>query len=304
MDVFGAANRSWGSTHGALLRPFNIGTWLAFGFVSFLASLIDPSGGYSGRPGMPGGGGGGRGGGAGAPMPDLGEGLHGLREHSELLVMLGITALVVGAVVGLALMWVGCRGLMIAYRSVSLGHVAIGEGWRETRAPANALFRTYALFSVLSFVVIVPLAVLAVFRGLSLYDEGERDIAIYATALVPHLIVMSVAGVLAMLVGFVLRNFIAPYLLFFRCTAREAWGRFFTVLRAHPGAVIVFLFARAVLAIVIGIFSTIVSTCTCCIGGLPVLHQSLLAPVYFFDRAFTLHALATLDDEHAGLAPA
>lgn len=304
MDVFGAINRSWNTSKGALFAPFNVGTWLAFGFVSFLASLIDPSGG-TGRLNLPGGGGGRptTPTGPGAPPADFDELVRWLHEHADLLVTLGALALVTAIVVGLVFVWLGCRGLMIAYRSVALGHVAIGEGWRETRAPANALFWTYAIFSAVSFVLMVPLAILAFVRALALYEGGERDAGVYFTALAPHAVVLGVGALLGLLVGFVLRCFIAPYLLFFRCTAGEAWSRFFSVLRAHTGGVLLFVVARAILATVIGVLSAIVSTCTCCVGGLPVLHQTILAPVYFFDRAFTLHALASIDQEHALLAP-
>lgn len=59
--------------------------------------------------------------------------------------------------------------------------------------------------------------------------------------------------------------------------------------------------ARVVLGFAMGIVSTAAVFLTRCLGGLPVVHQTLLAPLYFFDRSFTLHVLASIGGEYAGM---
>lgn len=302
MDLFGAAQRSWNSAARALVRPFDLGAWLAFGFVSFLASLVDPGLGFSGRgPNLPGTSP--PGGRPSAPLPDLDEPLRALSEHSDTILVAGALVLVATLAAGALAAWIGCRGLMIAYRSAHQGRVAIGEGWRETRAPANALFRLHLALSLVGLLVMLPVLGLAAARLWGEWEAGERDAAALVASLAPHMVLAGVVALAGATAAFVLRTFIAPYLLFFRCTSGEAWSRFASLLRARPGAVLGLLVARAALSVALGAISTLVSTVTCCVGGLPVLHQTILAPVCFFDRAFTLHALASIDDEHALLAP-
>lgn len=303
MDVSGAVSRAITRSQRVMFRPFNIGVWFTFGFVFFLTSLIDPIGGYSGRlelpdfstrpsttPTLP-------------EIPAIPEIPPELARHAT-AILAGIAAAgVVAVVLGIVAVWIGCRGLMMSYRSVAMGFVAIGESWRETAKPANRLFRFYLLFSAISLVLIVPLLALGVMSVIGLHQNGERNPSAFLAAVVPHFVVLGVLGLAAALIAFATRNFIAPFLLFFPCTVREAWSRFFRVLRANPAGVLVFVLLRTVLAILVGVFSSIVAACTCCIGGLPVLHQTALAPLLFFDRALTLHVLASLGPEYAMLAP-
>jgi hypothetical protein len=300
MDVTGAVSRALARSQRVLFRPFNIGLWFAFGFVFFLASLIDPIGGYSGRFELPD-----FSHGPSAPktLPDLPDIPPEIAQHqATILVALSIAGLI-GLAVGVVVTWVGCRGLMMSYRSVSMGFVAIGESWRETAKAANALFRFSLLLGGVLLLVSIPLVALAVTGVMGLYESGERSVSPFLLAVVPHLVVLGVLGLFAALVSFVTRTFIAPFLLFFPCTVREAWARFFRVLRSDPIGVVLFIVLRTVLAILVGVFSSIVATCTCCVGGLPVLHQTVLAPILFFDRAFTLHTLASIGPEYAMMAP-
>jgi hypothetical protein len=52
--------------------------------------------------------------------------------------------------------------------------------------------------------------------------------------------------------------------------------------------------AYGVLAALLGMVLGVV---TCCIGLLPIVHQTLMAPYYFFERSHTLHMLASLGPE-------
>jgi len=294
MQVIGAIAPAFERTKRAMFQPFDIGRWLAFGFVFFVASLIDPIGGYSGRMNFP------RRPSGGVTLPEI-ELPPEIADHWNTILIAGGLALVVATVAGIALAWVGARGLMMTYRSVASGFVAIGESWRETAKPANALFGMSIAVSAIGAVFALPLLALGIFQARDLYVAGERDAAVMLRAIFPFLLGLGAIGFAGAIVGFVIRQFIAPFLLFFPVSVREAWSRFFAVLRSNPLGVLGFLAARIVIAFVVALISSIVSTCTCCIGGLPILHQTVLAPVLFFDRAFTLHVLASIAPEYASL---
>jgi hypothetical protein len=70
------------------------------------------------------------------------------------------------------------------------------------------------------------------------------------------------------------------------------------VVRTSFGGVILFLLVRMLIAVVQGICETIAIYVTCCIGGLPVLHQVVVAPFTAFERAYTLHVLESLGPEY------
>src|ERR1041384_6877072 len=132
MQVTGAISPALERVKLALFRPFDIGKWLACGFVFFLASLVAPVGGYSGRFDLPRR--------SSAPLPELGDLPPDLAQHASTIAIVGALGFVIAVAIGIVLAWVGARGLMMAYRSVAMGYVAIGESWRETAKPANALF--------------------------------------------------------------------------------------------------------------------------------------------------------------------
>ena len=99
------------------------------------------------------------------------------------------------------------------------------------------------------------------------------------------------------LVGAMARNFVAPIMLKHGLTAREGWKRFWAVGKDHVGSIIGFFVLRIVVAIGAGIVGTIAAVCTCCLGFLPILHQTLMAPYYVFERAWTLEVLASMSPD-------
>jgi hypothetical protein len=60
----------------------------------------------------------------------------------------------------------------------------------------------------------------------------------------------------------------------------------------------VFLLVRMLIAVVQGICETIAVYVTCCLGGLPVIHQVVTAPFTAFERAYTLHVLESLGPQY------
>lgn len=308
MDVGGAVSRGIARTTRVLFRPFNLGAWFSWGFVFWLASLVDPIADWNGKLKLPDFGGSRHASTGPTTLPDPielpPEIQDALDRHAAAIGAAVATTIVLSFVLGIVFMWIGCRGLMMSYRSISIGYVGIGEAWRETAKPANALFRLHLLVSGIGSVIALPLLAVAWHGVASAYGGGERDLQVLVRIAIPFLLVVGAIGIVVALVFFVARQFLAPILLFVpKCTLREAFARFFRMLSQDTGGVMLFVLARIGLALVLAVISSFFSAITCCIGGLPLLHQTILAPALAFDRAFTLHALASIGPEYAAMAP-
>lgn len=290
MEVQGAIRRSIERTRSVLFRPVRVGAWFQYGLVFFLASFVDPAfGGFWGGGRFP------RSGPHGPAPPFAWP--HGL--HSGSVIAIGAVALGAFLLLALAAAWIGCRGSMMAFRAVARGDAAEAlSAFRELRAPANALFRSYAVIGLGSAAVGVPIAVHAAFTAFDMHVAGASDSAI-AHALVFHAIAIALVAACAAFVLFFVRALVAPILFHLRCSATEAWRRTFRIVRENVASIVLYALARAVIGLVLGLASTLVTLCTCCVGGLPVLQQTILAPIYFFERAFTLSVLASVGGEYA-----
>jgi hypothetical protein len=67
--------------------------------------------------------------------------------------------------------------------------------------------------------------------------------------------------------------------------------------REHVGALILFWVVGAGFAIVAGLAGILGALITCCLGFLPVIHQTIMAPYYVFERAWTLEILASMSPD-------
>jgi hypothetical protein len=314
MRVTETMGPAWETMKRALFRPFNIGTWFSFGVVFFLQSCME--GGSTGGLNLPTGNGGGGGGSHGrhgdsnnnlagfahdlaASLPGAlrdAIGSNGEPPDTGLIVMILAIACVVAIPLILVMYWLGTRGQMMAIRSVAIGQADIGQLWSATRDAGGALFKFHLAVMGISLVVMVPLAIIGVVMCLPMI-RGDASI----DTLLPALIGLGVVLILVMipfaLVGAMARNFVAPIMLKHGLTAREGWKRFWAVGRSHVGAIIGFFALRILVAIGAGIVGTIAAVFTCCLGFLPVLHQTLMAPYYVFERAWTLEVLASMSPD-------
>ena len=65
-----------------------------------------------------------------------------------------------------------------------------------------------------------------------------------------------------------------------------------------------FLVIRFAYFIAFGIASVLIGCVTCCIGFLPVIHHTLFAPFYVFDRSYSLYVLESLGPDFRIIQPA
>ncbi len=308
MKIIGSISPAWQRMTSMLFRPFSLGKWFALGFVFFLQSLIEGGGGNRLNNDFGGGGSGSSGGGAGGGHPpSFVETLQLARkfvvEHSGSLTILIVTGAVVGLVALVAFSWLGTRGQMMAIRNVSRGEASVGEAWRETGDAGFALFKLRLVLSAIGLVVTLPLIVLAISRTYALIDDGVTDAEPLLVGLLPFVVVLVATGFVFGAFDAVVRNFVAPLMWRFELGVGEGFARFRELAEGRWLSIVLFLGARFVAMLGVGLVDTLLVTCTCCIGGLPVLHQTLMAPWHVFERAWTLEFIESAGPEWTMLDP-
>jgi hypothetical protein len=98
-------------------------------------------------------------------------------------------------------------------------------------------------------------------------------------------------------VGSLYRNFIFPLSMRDDVPLTQAWGIFWPAARHNVGGLFAFFFARVLIAIIGAVVQTLGVCCTCLVGALPIINQTLLAPFYVFERAHALYTLESLGPE-------
>lgn len=302
MRVTDSITPAWERMKAVLFRPFNLGTWFSFGLVFFLQSCIEGGG---GNLNIPNGGGGGGGSGRSRDTDEsIVHAVSGLAPRGMPFADMD-TGLIVGIAVGVVIAmipvfilmyWLGTRGQMMAIQGVAAGRSEVGQLWSSVKSPAGKLFKFHLVLGLLGLVVLLPPVAIGIVLVLPVIREGGS----WESVLGP-LVGLGALLVILMIplaiVGGITRNFLAPIMLKHDIGAREAWTRFWAVGRDHVGGIFGFFMLRFVFAIGAGIVGTVAGLLTCCLGFLPVLHQTLMAPYYFFERAWTLEVLASMSPE-------
>lgn len=319
MRVTESMGPAWETMKRILFRPFNLGTWFSFGFVFFLQSCIEGGGGNGLNipRGNSGGGGFGHPRGSGGDdtgnnlaqiVHDVASSIHLPFAHSlsgggsgsgldpSVIVIIVAIACLVAIPLGILMMWLGSRGQMMAIRSVAIGQANVSEQWNATRDAGGKLFKFRLAMTGIGLAMFVPIGGAGALVVLPAIRDGAK-----IESLLPLLIGLGVVALLLMfpllLVNAMARNFVAPIMLKHGIGAREGWKRFWAVGRSQVGGIVVFYLLRMLVGIGAGIVGIIAGFLTCCLGFLPVLHQTLMAPYYVFERAWTLEVLASMSPD-------
>ncbi|MCP4645983.1 MAG: hypothetical protein GY851_36400 [bacterium] len=297
MDVFASFSIALEQTKRILFRPFDINRWFSFGIIIFIAGLAQGGGGgcnFNYNMG---------GGNAGGPGSfDMSEELlqfeSWVMENLSLVLAVGLLLGALMIAVWLLLIWLNSRGKMMLIRAVAQSREGIGENWRETQRIAWSLFLFQAFLSLVTTtaMLIVLAGAYSAFREVAL--AGPTSIMAMFGGLVPFIIMMVVVVVPMWLIRVLLTCFVTPLMYHFDIRCLEAWGAFRHVSQGNVVPILGFLMLRLVYSIGKGIAATLAGCITCCIGGLPVIHQTLFAPYYVFDRAFSMYVLQSAGPDY------
>ena len=215
------------------------------------------------------------------------------------------TPIIVGIAIGafvllvpfvLLALWLGAKGQMMSIRAVATGSPAVSEHWNQTKAAASSFFKFHVVLGLVSGVLVLPIALgllYFIFEGAKQNDPFASLAVILALVAVLFVICFPLA-----IVSSIARNFVAPIMLKKELPFREAWRDFMTVAKGNWGKIIVFWFIRFGFSICAGIASMIVTVFTCCLGALPIVNQTLMAPWHAFERAHTLFILRSIGADY------
>jgi hypothetical protein len=281
------------------LFPIRFEKWIVLGFLAFLdqCGRTFNGGGGGGGNGHRGGGFSGRGDGLAEQVTRGVDAAAAWLAAHAVQVALGtiLGLLVVGALVALVL-WINARGTFMYLDNVASGRADVARPWRQHAGAAQSYFGWrlalgLATLGVLLFAAsLVAVAVVAFARGRL---EGASG-ALMLMALGPVLLVLVVALPLLALAGMALRDFVAPLQLVTGLSCGQAARVLEGLLTEHPGAFLLYLLLKFVTVALTAAVAVVGGCLTCCVGFLPVVMQTLLQPLFFFERSFSLFLLGQM----------
>lgn len=296
LSVVGAADRAIEETKRQLF-PARLERWFALGFVAFIEQC--------GRGGMPlnipggGGGGGGRG---GSGDGDAAEGakeianqaMSFMASHVVMVALIAAVVLALILAISAVVLWIRSRGTFMYIDNVATGRYDVGRPWQEHAGRASSYFAWTFCLSIGTLVVILLLLAPIGWAAFSLFKHGAHAGPITAIGL--SLLLLLVAGLGSRLLAVALRDFVAPLQWYCDLSCGAALRLFGGLLAAHPGVFALYLLVKIAFSIVLGIVSLIFGCLACCcfclcLGFLPVVQQTVLQPLFYFERRFSLELL-------------
>jgi hypothetical protein len=272
------------------LFPFKFERWLALGLVTFLDQC--GRGGMGLGPNLR----------VGNPFPSGGssgardvEGVFGeigawMGAHVALVV--GIAALGFALIVAISalILWINSRATFVYVENVATGGIEIARPWRAHAERARSYFAWRFGLAMGVMVAVLFLVGLGIAAVLAFHDHGYR-LVVAALVLVPLLLLLIVA---AGLLSLAFRDFAAPIQMVAGVSCGAALRLVARLVRAHPLAFFLYVVLKVVFGIAQGIIMVAAACLTCCCILIPVVTQTFLQPLFFFERAWPLYLLRQL----------
>jgi len=294
---------AWHRMKSILFSPFDLGRWFVLGFTAWLAQLATGySGGASERikfsnewedPSFQG------------WVSGVEESVRAFLDHPWAVLLIGMI-LVVGLCLWLLILWISSRGQFMFLDNLVHARTEVKAPWSEFRRQGDNLFQWQLVYSLIVFVVMGAVAVaglLLIFPALALEPS--------AAAVVPLAILAGTTGfiliVALVFIEFFLTQFIVPIMYRHRLSTMDAWRRFLSVFKEHPGGFVVFGLLYFVLMLVGWVLFMVGGFVTCCIGlvllVIPYVGTVVSLPLHTFGRYFSLEYLGQFGDDFRLLPP-
>jgi hypothetical protein len=288
---------------GQRLFPFRIERWLPLGFVAFLDSCGRGGGGSGTSFQFPGGTGGDGTGTFGGSDGDFAEARAWFFEHLFLIVAGGLLLLALVVTLVAIVLWINSRGVFMYADNVATGRFDIRRPWVEHGQRAWSYFGWSFGLAMATFAgVLLLLAPIGFFVYL-LATEGASCAPIAGVIVTVLLVILFI--VVMSLWSVLLRDFAAPLQMVLGVPCGQALGVAWGLVKANPLTFLVYILLKIVFGIVAAITAVLAGCFTCCIGFLPVISHTILQPLLYFERAWSLCLLrqAGYDPFPAPLAP-
>lgn len=302
-----AAQGAINHTKRILFRNPSFGKWFTYGLIIFLTAL-----------------GGGMGGGGNASLSynrnfssmsgeegfggaDVASALTAIEDYAQenmgLLITGAIALALLLLMVWAVFLWLGSRADMMFIRAVALDDEDLGENWRETQHIAWPLFLFRLVLMLINFVVLsatIPLIYMAIRERVL---TGDLDLLSLAMTAAPILAVNVAVGLVMGVVYALLLHFVAPLMYHHQMDCMTAWRVFGAIARTNIAPLLGYFVIIVVYRVVFGFATGIAVCCTLCIAMVPVVNQTVLAPLHVFYRSLGLCALRTLGPEFDMIRP-
>jgi len=270
----------------AKLFPFSFVGWITLGFVSLLESCGSGSGGggFQNRLNGPG---------SFEDPTQLAESaLAWIAAH----MIIFVSALMAVMVLSLLFMWLRSRTVFVYIDDVASGRFDLVRPWGEHGAHADSFFILSLIVQGAAFILLVLIIGLGGFF-LLWARASEWGAGAMLMGALPIAFILVLAILLAAVLNMVLRDFVAPLQITRNLGAREAGGVFMSMFAQSPGLFVGYALLKLAVSIAVGLMVAIACVLTCCIGVLPLIHQTLFQPIYYAERAWSLRLLAQMGDD-------
>jgi hypothetical protein len=271
------------------LFPFRFERWLILGCVAFLDQCGRRSGiggyNFSGPGGW---------GNAAPDQGDVSKAVEWLATHAFLVA--GVAAALFTVVIAFSalILWLNSRGVFMYVDNVATGRADFERPWREHASRAASYFAWSFGLALAILVGLLLLGVAAAVAVVALVSGPPGSGLTAGLGLGGIFILFLLLIVIGSLASLALRDFVAPLQVRAGVGCREAMGLLAGLVRAHPGAFAVYVLLKIAYSIVAGILLMVAACLTCCCALLPVVMQTALQPLFYFERAWSLFLLRQL----------
>ena len=211
--------------------------------------------------------------------------------HLALILTVAVVGFAVLIAIVAVIVWIGSRATFVYIDDVATGRAELSRPWRVHAEKAQSYFAwrfglAAATLGSLALVVILAVsATLLIGRG---GPAGTGAGILLLIALVPLFLLVLLAGGLG---AMALRDFVAPLQMHTQASCGAAVRRLAELVRAHPLPFILYVVLKIVFEMVRGMLLVMAACVTLCCILLPVVTQTALQPLFFFERAWSLFFL-------------
>jgi hypothetical protein len=285
-----------------LFRPFDLGRWVMLGFIAFLAYLGEGGSSLGYRRGL---------GSDDAFVEGARSVVTWMMDHRLLTgIILFFAFLIILALVVL-FQWLSSRATFVYIDCLATNRAELVRPWREHREIADSYFFWRLIFGLctgfVSLLLVLPLLI-SFLSALASGDEMDPWKVLFGSALVFLTIpLLMVVVLVAVLVRLTLREFVAPVQYMNRIKCGRAFRIVLGMIGSQPGAFIIYVLLKILIAIVVFLGLLVLGCATCCIGfccmAIPVIGQTILQPLFVFLRSFSLFFLQGFGPEFDVFGP-
>ena len=277
-------SQAWERMVRILFQPFDVKKWFVLGFCAFLASLGEGGTNFNSNSFNQDRGGGGN-------FPDIeSEIFPWIESHLGLVVMIALAFLLFVVVLMAVFGWLQARGTFMFIDGIAKNRGAVKEPWRLFRSLGNSLFVVKFFLGLVTFLVIMALAALALVMLWPVIESGGDGFDAALPVIVLSGVVTTVMILVVVMISFVIEDLIVPAMYANDATIGEAWGIVKSdLLPGNFSVLILYVLMKFVLGIGVAIVAVLAILLTCCIAALPYIGSVILLPLSVFMQGYNLY---------------